>query len=122
MQDTDYNHYYASANTAGHGGIGILVKKRLADCITQVDKISDRIIKMTLRCNPQVTIVCVYAPTESADIEVKDTFYNELNDVIRYTPNHNFLVVLGDLNARVGKDSHKKLNLFFQSYLSVTVY
>ena len=62
---------------------------------------------MTLRCNLQITIISAYAPTESAQQEAKDSFYDDLKSAISSIPAHNFLLVLGDFNARVGKTSHE---------------
>ena len=42
------------------------IKNQLANCIVSITKVSSRIITMTLRCNPQITIISAYAPTELA--------------------------------------------------------
>ena len=36
--------------------------------------------------------------------EVKEKFYDDLNTLIKSTPRHDKLTLLGDFNARVGKD------------------
>ena len=56
---------------------------------------------VTINCNPKI-ILCTYAPTEEASTADKDTFYNNLTDCIRDIPLHNFVVLMGDLNARIG--------------------
>ena len=61
---------------------------------------------MTLRCNPQIMIMSAYAPTESAQLESKDSFYYELHTAISSISAHNFVIVLWDFNARIGKISH----------------
>jgi hypothetical protein len=35
-----------------------------------------------------ITLVCVYAPTEESDEEVKDIFYNQLEQEIDQTSKH----------------------------------
>ena len=45
------------------------------------------------------------APTEDAEEEIKDEFYDQLEEEIRTTPRHDVLMVVGDLNARVGKEN-----------------
>ena len=52
----------------------------------------------------KLTIIACYAPTEKAE-EEKDKFYEQLEEEIRTTPRHDVLMVIGDLNARVGEDS-----------------
>ena len=56
----------------------------------------------------KLTIVACYAPTEEAEEEEKDEFYEQLEEEIRTTPRHDVLMVIGDLNARVGEDNTGK--------------
>ena len=50
-------------------------------------------------------IVHVYAPTEDAEELIKDEFYNRLQDVVSSGKRHDMLLVLGDMNAKVGEDN-----------------
>ncbi|KAK2726760.1 hypothetical protein QYM36_007561 [Artemia franciscana] len=50
-------------------------------------------------------IVC-YAPTNEADDDVKNSFYETLQAVTKDVPKHDVLCVSGDLNGKVGAD-HK---------------
>ena len=59
-----YQFLYSGANERSQGGVGILVRNNLTRCIIKRKKLSDRILSITLDCNPKVTIVSVYAPTE----------------------------------------------------------
>ena len=51
-----------------------------------------------------ITIISAYAPTLSSCDEDKETFYKNLDSLMKSTPANNKLVVLGDFNARVGAD------------------
>ncbi|XP_052242647.1 uncharacterized protein LOC127852735 [Dreissena polymorpha] len=53
----------------------------------------------------KLTIIVCYAPTEVAEATEKDAFYDQLQEVIESTQKHDVLLVLGDLNANVGKDN-----------------
>ena len=55
-----------------------------------------------------MTIIACYASTEEAEEEEKDAFYEQLEEEIRTTPRHDVLMVIGDLNARVGEDNTGK--------------
>jgi len=46
-----------------------------------------------------LTIICAYAPTAKAPTSVKSRFLEQLQDGI---PSSDFLVLVGDFNARVG--------------------
>ena len=52
----------------------------------------------------KLTIRQSFAPANEADAEVKDEFYNMLQGSILKTPWNYMLLVIGDLNAKVGTD------------------
>ena len=54
--------------------------------------------------NKHATIVSAYAPTITNPDEVKDKFYDDLDNIISATPRTDKLILLGDFNARVGTD------------------
>lgn len=91
------------ASKAGVGGIGIFISKQLTR-ITELDQVSDRIAMVTIAGNPEITIIGVYAPTEDKEVEVKDRFYSEVEAALAAIPTHNIVLLVGDLNARLGLD------------------
>lgn len=98
-----------SASDRSHGGIGLFASRRVRDSIT-ISKVNERIIEATISGNPSLTILGVYAPTESADVEVKHSFYGALERSINSVPPHNILIVAGDINARIGRNSRSDLD------------
>ena len=52
------------------------------------------------------TLLSVYAPTMTSSDEAKEEFYIHLSDAVSSVPFKHKLFILGDLNARVGRD-HK---------------
>ena len=52
-----------------------------------------------------MTIIQVYAPTTSYSYEEIDEFYETIEKTISDSPKKNFLIVQGDWNAKVGKDT-----------------
>ena len=61
-------------------------------------------LRLPLSGNKHATIVSDYAPAMTNPGEVNDKFYNDLDDVISASPPIDKLILLGDLNARVGTD------------------
>lgn len=63
---------------------------------------------MTLRIqlinSQHATIISAYAPTLNAEDEVKEAFYSQLNHVLSTIPRDDKIILLGDLNASVGKE------------------
>ena len=56
----------------------------------------------------KLTVVVCYAPTEDALEEDKDTFYDQLQELVDETPSHDVLLIMGNLNAKVGSNNKGK--------------
>ena len=90
-------------------GVSFAIKTELVGKLSGLPKgINDRLMALRL---PQsgykhANIVSAYAPTMTNPDEVKDKFYNDLDDIISATSRTDKLILLGDFNARVGAD-HK---------------
>jgi hypothetical protein len=46
----------------------------------------------------------VRAPTEDKDDDIKDSFYEELEQVFDQFPRYHMKILLGDFNAKVGRE------------------
>lgn len=62
------------------------------------------------------TLISVYAPTLSSNEEDKATSYTQIEHIIQTVPANDKLVVLGDFNARVGRD-----HWLWEDILAITV-
>ena len=103
----DYKLYYSGVKESqdAYGGVGIAVKKSFAGGVSAFDLINERL--MWLRFNAEnlpTTFIMCYAPTEKAKDRDKDKFYDELDQLISAVHERDMLVVMGDFNARVGRD------------------
>ena len=55
-----------------------------------------------------ITVIQVYAPTSNAEeVEVED-FYEDLQDLLEWTPKKDVLFIIGDWNAKVGSQEIPK--------------
>ena len=88
-------------------GTAILFNERIDKFLINIERKSDRIIAAHLRGNPRMCVISAYAPTEVSKDESKNVFYNDLHDLISTLPPHTVIIVAGDFNARIGKDSHE---------------
>ncbi|XP_039291972.1 craniofacial development protein 2-like [Nilaparvata lugens] len=51
-----------------------------------------------------ITLISVHAPTNEADENDKDAFYDNLEEIYRKVPDHDAKIVLGDFNAKIGRE------------------
>ena len=54
-----------------------------------------------------ISIIQVYAPTADAPEEEITDFYEMVQDVVDSIPKKDFLMILGDWNAKIGKTREK---------------
>ena len=59
---------------------------------------------MELEGNPKTTAICVYSPHNSSSEQDIEDFYTKLRSTVEQVPKHNFLVISGDLNAKLGPE------------------
>ena len=50
-------------------------------------------------------VIQVYAPTSNAEEAEVKRFYEDLQDLLELTPKKDALFIIGDWNAKVGKNS-----------------
>ena len=92
----------------GQGGIGILMREPLSYSISDMEKINNRILKITLHGSPAITIISAYAPHGGYQVQERQLFYKSLHDTLQGLPTHHIKLVGGDLNAEIGKDKHQQ--------------
>ena len=89
-----------------HGG-GLAIKtslcRQLPDLPTPV---SELLMELRFPLNPSwhATVISAYAPTLPCTDQAKDAVYEELNAFVKDVPPSVKLILLGDVNARVGTD------------------
>ena len=66
---------------------------------------NERLCMIRLKCKyNNLTLINIYAPTEDkADVE-KEKFYDDLQTVLDRSPKSDTVIVLGDTNAKLGKE------------------
>ena len=88
-------------------GVGFAIKSDLVRKLTGLPNgINDCLmtLRLPLSGNKHATIVSAYAPKMTNPDEVKDKFYDHLDNIISATPRTDKLILLGDFNAMVGTD------------------
>ena len=87
-----------------HQGVALFCSKAAAACLTSWEPINERLLVASFRSNTaKLSIVMAYAPTELAEVQMKDSFYTQLQAVLDRIPSSHMTMLLGDMNAKVGQ-------------------
>ena len=90
--------------------MGFAIKKDIVTKLTEMPRpVSDRIMTMRLHLSKDnfATIISVYAPTMTNPDENKEALYNQLASVLSGIPRTDKLLLIGDINARIGRENDK---------------
>ena len=86
-------------------GVGILLHEKYEQCIENIEYVSDRILQASLKINNVIThIISTYAPDIGKPIEDSQNFYQLLQETLDKMGNTDKVIILGDLNARIGQE------------------
>ena len=90
-------------------GVGLMMTPEATRALLSWEPVSPRIL--TARFNSKgrkVTIIQCYAPTNAADEEVKEEFYDQIQAIMENAPKRDLKILMGDINAKVGSDNTGK--------------
>ena len=105
VKEREYTIFWCGKEDTQHHGVGFAIKNRLLQYIETPVGLSPRLMKLNMYTQKgYLTLISVYAPTMKAGEEEKDSFYRLLEEEVKKVPARNSLLVLGDFNARVGRD------------------
>ena len=87
-------------------GVGLLMQKEVEKSLIKWEPIDERLLYAQFQSTyANLSIIVCYAPTEEATDEIKDEFYDKLQRKIKDIPTHDMLIVMGDINARMGSQN-----------------
>ena len=99
-----YKVYYAGENRR-RNGIGIILHPELQESVTEVIRISDRLMGLKLVKDGKIWhIVSTYAPQQGCGDEEKEEYREKLEEYLERVPQAELIVVAGDMNAHVGEN------------------
>ena len=87
-------------------GVALMLDKEDSRAPLEWNPVNERLLYVRLKTKfTKLSITVVYAPTEDAEDaeeESKEEFYCSLQATVEKIPKHDMLIIMGDLNARVG--------------------
>ncbi|XP_065066164.1 craniofacial development protein 2-like [Rhopilema esculentum] len=105
FQSYDYRIIHSGGETHQRG-VGIILDKERAKCLMGYWAISDRVILVKLKGQPfNISIIIVYAPPSESSEEEIVAFYNKLEEAKSHCKSQEIVVIMGDLNAKVGQEA-----------------
>ena len=93
--------YSGSVNDREYG-VAFMIHKKYASSVAHFEAINDRIGTIEFTGTINLSIIGVYAPTNTHTDESKDSFYDNLQLTLNSIPEKNVTLVVGDMNAETG--------------------
>ena len=81
-------------------GVALIINKRTWNAVLGCNLKNDRLILVRFQDKPfSITVIQVYAPTTEAKEDEVEEFYEDLQDLLEWTPKKDVLFIIGDWNA-----------------------
>ena len=99
-----YYIYYCGQESLRRNGVAIKVNKRVRNAVLGCNLKNDRMISVCFQGKPfNITVIQVYAPTSNAEEAEVERFYEDLQDLLELMPPKDTFFIIGNWNAKVGR-------------------
>ncbi|KAK3570286.1 hypothetical protein QTP86_017201, partial [Hemibagrus guttatus] len=85
-------------------GVGVVLKEEFVRNVLEVKRVSDRVMSLKLEIKGvMLNVVSGYAPQVGCELEEKERFWSELDEVMESIPTSERVVIGADFNGHVGE-------------------
>ncbi|KAK3517926.1 hypothetical protein QTP70_027537, partial [Hemibagrus guttatus] len=85
-------------------GVGVVLKEEFVRNVLEVKRVSDRVMSLKLEIERvMLNVVSGYAPQVGCELEEKERFWSELDEVMESIPTGERVVIGADFNGHVGE-------------------
>ncbi|KAI5104378.1 hypothetical protein C0J45_6004 [Silurus meridionalis] len=85
-------------------GVGVILKEEYSKSVVEVKRVSDRVMNVKLDVEGlMINGISAYAPQVGFEMEVKEKFWSELDEVVDGLPRNERLVIGADFDGHVGE-------------------
>ena len=97
--------YFSGHDSRHEFGCGFAVSGRLRHLVSRFNAVDERLAAIRIKAKFfNISLICAHAPTEDKDDVTKDAFYDRLESLYNKCPKADVKIVVGDFNAKVGKE------------------
>ena len=94
-----------SGEEDGRHGVAFMVAPNTAERVDSIRRRGGRQINTSLKfTNYSISLIQVYAPQTGRPLEVKERFYEELQEMVDEAKHREIIIVMGDWNGHVGRE------------------
>ena len=99
----DHYIYYCGQESLRRNGVAIMVNKRVRNVVLGCNLKNGKMISVHFQSKlSNIMVIQVYALTNNAEEAEVERFYEDLQDLLKLTPQTDVLFIIGDWNAKVG--------------------
>ena len=104
-----------NANDIHEMGVKFFLTRDASASLMEWEPVSARIVTARFHSHwHNVSIIQCYTPTNTAALVVKEKFYEQQQAVMDKVPKQDIVILMGDINAKVGRDNRGKESVMGQ--------
>ena len=110
----DHYTYNCGQESLRKNGVALIVNKGVWNALLGCSLKNDRMMSVCFQGKwINITVIQVYAPTSNAEEAEVEQFYEDLQDLIKQTPQKDALFIIGDWNEKVGSQKKPEVTGIF---------